>query len=642
MSRGVVAAAVLVAAAPLLAGVGDPQTRSDHPWYPGELACSTFERLFRTQAELYERAAGRKVASDEDRALASYYWRNLNYFHCTVGREDVWDKGHQGGEATREYWSGLFGYGFGLCFTTHHQWHGEMATLLGRDRARTMGVDGHTSFETYLTGGPYGQGQWVLLDHDVSTVVFTPDGKRLMGLMEVNKDMASVKRSHRERGFIPGGLHPSDPGAYGQVKWAGYATGYAAVPPMVHLRSGETLRRYPAPGLDDGKTFVYWGINYNQKGIPGPARDRTWVNQPEAMYGSGRAAPYNAGQARFANAVYTYKPDFRSGRYKPDFPSGRYKEGVIDESADHVTLEWYSPYVIAATPPEAKAAEKWGIYETGCTNGLVVRGRMTCPVAISTDQGATWQEAGAATDGIDLTDLVKGHRQYWIRFGAGAKALAASGPTLTTVCQCGPTVIPHLKAGTNRVTYEASGRAVVSAGPNLDQAKAHVVDGGMDSPAVTLELAAPRGAKAVGVYAAARVQSGSPPADAAYRIDCSTDGGKTWKPVLEERKIVRRPPEPDDWWSQTFTFADAPLDAFAGPVRVRFTNSANRRYMRAEAHLVYEVANTSLLAITFAWKDAQGKTGKDVHRIRRGQTKASWTFDAGPDPETLWVEYAAQ
>ena len=35
------------------ADVGDPQIRTDHPWYPGELACSTFERLFATQATRY-------------------------------------------------------------------------------------------------------------------------------------------------------------------------------------------------------------------------------------------------------------------------------------------------------------------------------------------------------------------------------------------------------------------------------------------------------------------------------------------------------------------------------------------------------------------------------------------------------------
>ena len=38
---------VLAFASPLLAEVGDPQIRTDHPWYPGELAMSTFERLAR-------------------------------------------------------------------------------------------------------------------------------------------------------------------------------------------------------------------------------------------------------------------------------------------------------------------------------------------------------------------------------------------------------------------------------------------------------------------------------------------------------------------------------------------------------------------------------------------------------------------
>ena len=41
-----------------VAAVGDPQVRTDHPWYPGELACSTFERLAKTQAALYQRVVG--------------------------------------------------------------------------------------------------------------------------------------------------------------------------------------------------------------------------------------------------------------------------------------------------------------------------------------------------------------------------------------------------------------------------------------------------------------------------------------------------------------------------------------------------------------------------------------------------------
>jgi len=616
-----------------MAGVGDPQVKTDHPWYPGELSCSTFQRLFKTQAELFERVTGKKVASDEDKALASWYWRNLNYFHCTVGREDIWDKGLSKGEAGREYWTGLFGYGFGLCFTDHHQWHGEMEKLLGPNRARTMGVKGHSTFEVWLAGGPYGSGRWALLDHDISTVVFTPDGKKLMGLFEISRDMSSIKKSSR-RDFIPGGLHPSDPGAYERVNWAGYTTGYAGPPPLVHLRAGETLRRYLKPGLGDGRTFAYWGINYNVKGIPGPHRDRTWVNQPERMYKSGRGAGYKPGQARYANAVYTYKPDFASGKYK---------EGVIEESESQVTCEWYSPYVVAAIPPPDAARERWGIYKPGCTGGLVLNGKMTCPVQISTDQGRIWQRAGNARDGTDLTDLVKGHRQYWIRFGAGAKALAGSGLTMTTVCQCSPTVIPRLKSGRTRITYEASGRAAVSAGPNLDQASAHVVAGKMNSPTVTLELAAPRKAKAVHVYAAARIVSGVPPRQSAYSIDYSVDGGRTWQAALMDWKIVQRKPEPNDWWSQTFNMADTPLDDVVGPVRVRFANTGRRPYMRAEAHLVYRVETTSPLKVTFAWKGG-GKLRKATHTYRTapGEADSSWSFDAGMNPQTLWVEYAAE
>jgi len=630
----VMLAMVVVWGGVALAGVGDPQTKTDHPWYPGELSCSTWERLFKSQAELYERVTGKKVTSDEDKALASWYWRNLNVHHCTTANEDFWGKGIEKGEETREYWAGLFAYGFGLCYATHHQMAAEFIKLLGPERSRAMGVAGHTTFEVWLTGGPYGAGQWALLDHDVSTVVFTPDGSRLMGLMEVSKDMSSIKKSNRERGFIPGGLHPSDPGAYKSVNWAGYTTGYAGPPPLVNLRSGESVRRVLKPGLDDGKTFAYWGINYMTGGIPGPERAHTWVNQPDKMYKSGRDSGYKPGQARYSNAVFTYKPDFASGKYR---------EGIIDESEKHVTFEWQSPYVVAATPPPASVKEKYGIYKPGCTNGLVLKGKMTCPVEVSTDQGATWQKGGEAKDGLDLTDLAKGHLQYWIRFGAGAKALADSGLTMITVCQCSPAVTPRLKPGTNKVTYEASGRAAISAGPNIPQAKAHMVEGAFDSPKVTLELAAPRKAKAVAVYAADWVSCGAPPRPSKYNIDYSLDGGKTWRPIVKDREVVQRPPEPNDWWSQTLNQGDAPLDGVQGPVRVRFTNTGGRPYRKAEAHLVYAVENTSPLKVTFAWKDGgQVKQASHTYKTAAGQADASWSFDAGANPETLWVEYAAE
>ena len=40
-------------------------------------------------------------------------------------------------------------------------------------------------------------------------------------------------------------------------------------------------------------------------------------------------------------------------------------------------------------------------------------------VAVSTDRGTTWSEVRPFRDGLDLTDLAKGHRQYLLRFDAG-------------------------------------------------------------------------------------------------------------------------------------------------------------------------------------------------------------------------------
>jgi hypothetical protein len=49
MRRWLAGGLVVSLAARGVAGVGAPQTRTEHPWFPGELACSTFERLCQAQ-----------------------------------------------------------------------------------------------------------------------------------------------------------------------------------------------------------------------------------------------------------------------------------------------------------------------------------------------------------------------------------------------------------------------------------------------------------------------------------------------------------------------------------------------------------------------------------------------------------------
>jgi hypothetical protein len=628
-------------AAAARAGVGDPQIRTEHPWYPGELSCSTFERLFQNQAQVYHRVTGRPVESDEDKALASWYWRNWHVYHGYAGPRDFFGRGlddpEDHVEYPREYWSGLFADGFAICYATHSQWCAEMEKLLGRGRCRAMEIHGHTTFEAYLTGGAYGAGRWALLDHDISTVIFTPDGSRLMSLAEIRSDptAAAVRTIARARqhGWLPAGLYADDI-PYSAWRWASYAFGYAGPPPMLHLRAGESVRRYLVPGLEDGKTFVYWGVSYFIDGIPGPCRDRTWVNQPEKMYQTREVTPHPPGQARYGNAVYTYRPDFSGGRYR---------EAVVEEGAGQVTFEFVTPYIIAATPPAAARKEQWGICKSGCTGGLTLHGTLTCPVAISTDHGRTWKPAGTARDGLDLTDLVKGRQQYWIRFAAGAKELAGTGLTIRTVCQISPCMVPHLAAGENRITFQASGKAVFPVGPERDWAAAHVLAGKLGSPAVTVGLAAPRGEPAVGLYVAAQQMSGVPPVACRYHVDYSSDGGRHFLPLVKDWQIVRHPPEPNDWAPRSYLQGDVAFPAVAGPLQVQFSNTAERDFPRVEAHLVYEAANPSPLRVTFAWRDAgRLRTATHTYPATPGKTDRSWTIAAGERPQTEWVEYAAE
>jgi hypothetical protein len=625
-------AVAILTGGPARADVGDPQVRTDHPWYPGELSCSSFDRLFATQAANYRRVVGVEPKTEEQKALASWFWRNANYFHAMDARQDLWGKGFAHEDNwTREYWTGLYAFGFGLCGTTHAQWSAEMDRLLGHGRGRGAGVDGHSSFEVFLTGGAYGEGRWVLLDHDISTVVFDAKGERLLSIAEIKADLRLADRKfrpERQHGWLVSALHPEDaPGVYTKHDSAAYFPGYAGPPPMVHIRRGETLRRYLRPGLEDGRTYVYWGHNYNRGNVPGPERDLTWVNQPEKMYNSREGTPATVGQARFGNAVYTYRPDFASGDYR---------EGVTDEDDKHVTFAFATPYLIGATPPNAKP---WGVHEPGCSNGLVLRGRATCRVSVSVDCGRTWKDCGAFRDGLDLTDHVKAQRQYWLRFGASARDLAGTGLTMTTVCQANTTIIPHLKDGGSAVRFEASNRAVVSAGPTVEQAKTHVIAGGFGTPEVTLELATPRGESVVAVHAAAQMASRNPPRpEVRYHIDYSLDGGRTWQPVVKDWAIPRRGDEPKDFWSHSFCYGSADVPATdASSVRVRFRNSGGVPCQRAEVHLVYRTKSGDDTKVTFDWSDDAG-AHRESHDFGAGMT-TDWAIKTGRNVQTRWVEF---
>ena len=355
----------------------------------------------------------------------------------------------------------------------------------------------------------------------------------------------------------------------------------------------------------------------------GAERSRTWVNQPEKMRGSRSGTSHRNGQARFANAAYVYEPDFTTTDYR---------EGVVGEDAKQVVFSFRTPYVIGATPPNNKA---WGIYDDGCRNGLLLQGKATCPVSVSLDAGRTWSPPQPFKDGLDLTDLVKGRSHYWLRFGTAASRLRNTSLVIRTVCQVNVAVLPRLKDNGTTISYEASGREVLSAGPELGLAKSFVSAGGFGEKNVTLAIKPDK--PVVGLHASAHVASGSPPnPGVSYHIEFSLDSGKRWLPLVKARTILRRGDEPGDFWSQSFSYGSADIRAAAGkPILVRFHNDGGKRYLRAEAHLVQTTGQPDPLKVTYSWTDSAGPH-QSSHVFR---AKGNWQLTTEKQVRTHWVEF---
>ncbi len=207
-----------------------------------------------------------------------------------------------------------------------------------------------------------------------------------------------------------------------------------------------------------------------------------------------------------------------------------------------------------------------------------------------------------------------------------------------TGCQASVSVIPRLRDGGTRVSFESSGRSVTSAGPALEQARTCRVAGDFETPDVTLEVAPPRGAQAVAVCGAAHALSYTQPNPRIrYQIEASTDGGRSWKPVVKDWQVVRLGEGPKSGWSQSFVWGSAEVDA--APVRVRFDNDGKIAFKRAEAHLVYRTGQKDSTKVTFEWTD-EGGAHRESHVFGPGQP-AEWVLPTGKGVVTRWVEMEA-
>jgi hypothetical protein len=251
------------------------------------------------------------------------------------------------------------------------------------------------------------------------------------------------------------------------------------------------------------------------------------------------------------------------------------------------------------------------------------------------DAGRTWSPPEAFRNGLDLTDWVKGRSSYWLRLGTGGLQLQESGLKIRTICQANVSVLPKLKDNETTINYEASGNEVLSIGPELNLAKTFISNGGFGENEVTLSVKPTK--PVIEIHAVAHVASGNPPSPKVnYHIDYSLDSGGHWQPIVKDRAIPRRGDEPGEFWSQSFSYGSTVIQSGSGkPILIRFRNDGNKRYLRAEVHLVQTTGQTDPIKVTYAWNNASGAhTESNIFR-----TKGQWRLQTGQKVQTKWVEF---
>jgi hypothetical protein len=623
--------------------VPDPQIMTDHPVYRGELACSTLDRNIADAYRIYNERYGHMPASETERLIALWMWKCEHYMHVCdnkvyLGPASL-ESEPSGWSDCRDYELTQFSFGFGLCYSVHAQMSALVARALGGDitRVRCPTVVGHTPFEAFVDG------RWVLADFTTGMMVFEDDG-RPVGVLDIVKhvdagDEAWLTDPKR------GGPYKIALGPAGHTL-AGYKHewhvqmlfGYNGMPIVYSLRSGESFTRMLDPGLEDGKTWVFWGRDYFTLGggpKHGPWRGETFLD--DCPIGNGKKG---RGKGYYGNGVFEYAPSLVDGRYKEGVEAEKdtaFKGGVLKgKTADaFVTFKHLSPYVIAARSIQGGDRE-WKLLDEKCADGAIVSGVAAgkVPVKVSIDAGQTWQDAGVAEGSfrIDFTDVVKGRHFYLIRFGLtredGLKSL-----NLRTVTQVSRAVFPRLKDGGTKITYASSGQSVIHAGPSQYLAEP-LRRKDLETDGVRVyEVKAPGAIRfANGVLRA------SGPGLGPWSVEFSLDAGKTW--LAGMRPVTLK--EGDSEWGNghhAYAWAEMPFpDNTSKDLLVRFGKGT---LYHCQVFAAYEAKNTSALNVTYSWQEGD-KTREFSHKVKSGKPYDTWAVPTGQDVKTKWVRFEAK
>jgi len=645
MSKPITLAALscVIVSAPCFAVVPDPQIMTDHPVYRGELSCSTLERNIAEAYRIFAERYGHAPKNETEKLVALWAWKCEHFMHnmdpyIYVGPDHPEAK-RNGWMETRDCQMAQFTFGFALCYSVHAQLSALVGYALGDlTHVRCPNVPGHTPFEAFVDG------KWALADFTTGMMVFDDDG-RPMSIEEISRYVNAKDTKWlsdpRRGGFGRFRMLPFGDtwDTYSKIKAYQKMFGYNAMPIVYSLRAGESFTRYLDPGLEDGKTWCFWGKDYwifNGKPKHGPYRNVTFLDDPPVGDDNdGR------GKAYYSNGLFEYAPPLADGRYREGVKSEKdvvFEDGALrgKSAAGEVIFEHLSPYVICARPAENPGPREWKVREEKCVGGAVVNGVAVgkVPVAVSVDAGQTWQPIGTAAGEfrLDFTDVVKGRQAYLVRLRL-TPTDGLSRIKFRTVTQISRGVFPRLKDGGTKITYLASGQSVIHGGPSQYVAERFRRKDLERSGYRVYQIKAPgpiRHASGVARFVG--------PGRGPWSVAFSLDGGKTWKIGMKPTTLE---PGESDWGGGKHAYAWANMDFpdnASSEVLIRFGKGDIRH---AEVYATYERPNTSALEVTFGWLEG-GKRKEHTHRIGRGKKAETWTVPTGKNVKTKWVRFAAE
>ncbi|HUR45282.1 MAG TPA: hypothetical protein VMZ27_05325, partial [Candidatus Saccharimonadales bacterium] len=76
----------------------------------------------------------------------------------------------------------------------------------------------------------------------------------------------------------------------------------------------------------------------------------------------------------------------------------------------------------------------------------------------------------------------------------------------------------------------------------------------------------------------------------------------------------------------------------ATPVQIRFRNDGGKKYLRAEASLVYQTVGSDKSSVTFDWTDTAGHHNQS-HSFSDMDSEP-WAIKTAANVRTRWVELA--